>query len=88
MTCPRGHRRKALSQLVNFDRQATQGQRVSTVNTLLLNQRPQLGMAVEGRSTQPGAGGERGKGDVLARTDEIQAGLLDAQHEVACGHDA
>ena len=66
MTCPRGHRFKALSQLVNFDRQATQGQCVSSVNTLFLNQRPQLGMAVEGRPAQPGAGGDRGKGNVLA----------------------
>jgi hypothetical protein len=88
MTCPRGYRFQALSQLVNFDRQATQGQRVSTVNTLLLNQRPQLGMAIEGRPTQPSAGGDRGEGDVLARPDKIQANLLDAEHLVACGHDA
>jgi hypothetical protein len=85
---PRSHRFQTLAQLVDFNGQSREGQRLPATEAVLLDQRAQLGMTVQGGPTQPSASGDRGEGDVLARPDKIQANLLDAEHLVACGHDA
>jgi hypothetical protein len=44
----RGHRFQALAQLVDFDGQAGERQRLSSMEAVLLDQRAQLGVTVQG----------------------------------------
>jgi hypothetical protein len=68
---------KALAQLVNFDGQAGESQRLTATDAMFLDQSTQLGVTVQGGSAQPSVGGDRCKGDVLARPGCVQVDVLD-----------
>jgi len=66
-TSPRGDRFQALAQLVNFNGEAGEGQRLSATEAVLLDQSAKLGVTVQGRPAHAGASGDHREGDVLAR---------------------
>ena len=87
-TCPRGYRFQALAQLVNFDGEAGEGQRLTAADAVVLDQSAQLGMTVEGGPAESSAGGDRRERDGLAGADQLHANLLDLLDQVAFSHDA
>ena len=63
---PRSHRFQALAQLVDFHGQAGESQCLPWMEAVLLDQRAQLGVTVQGGPPQAKASSNRGEGDVLA----------------------
>ena len=88
MASARGHRFQALAQLVDFHGQAGESQRLSSMEAVLLDQRTQLGVTVQGRPPQAKASSNRGERDALACSSQVKANLLDLLDQIGFSHDA
>src|SRR3954470_435615 len=65
-----------------------QGAAAGGLMAVLVDDRAQGGVAVEGGAAQAGGGGDGGEGDLLAVAVELGAGAFDTVEDVGGGHPA
>jgi hypothetical protein len=58
------------------------------MEAMLLDQRAHLGVTVQGRPPQAEASSNRGEGNVLACSSQVEANLLDLLAQIRFSHDA